>query len=160
TGHLVFSTLHTNDSASAITRLIDMGVKPFLAASSIQAILAQRLIRMLCEHCRAADPSPDAKLLRLVGISEEERERGNISRAVGCARCGQVGFRGRRGIFELLQMNSEIRELAFEQASLARIREAARRTGMRNLLGDGKIKILRGATTPKEVARFAQSDQA
>jgi type IV pilus assembly protein PilB len=158
TGHLVFSTLHTNDAPSAITRLIDMGVKPFLVASSIQAVLAQRLIRMLCDRCKQRDPKPDARLLQLVGVTPEEREKGNISMPVGCANCGKIGFRGRKAIFELMPMNSEIRELAFQRATIGRIRDAAMRAGMRSLLEDGKIKILRGATTPVEVARFAQAE--
>jgi type IV pilus assembly protein PilB len=156
TGHLVFSTLHTNDAPSAITRLVDMGVKPFLVASSIQAIMAQRLIRMLCPKCRQPDPDPDRKMLRLVGIGEEEISRGNISKPGRCAACGSSGYRGRKAIFEMMIMNSEIRDLAFERASISKLREAAIRSGMRSLLGDGKIKILRGDTTPGEVARFAQ----
>ncbi len=156
TGHLVFSTLHTNDAPSAITRLVDMGIKPFLVASSIQAIMAQRLIRVLCKDCKEIDESPDAKILRLVNISDEEVQAGSIHRAVGCAKCNGSGYRGRMAIFELMVMNSEIRELAFERASISAIRQAAIRGGMRSLLGDGKVKILRGVTTPDEVARFAQ----
>jgi type IV pilus assembly protein PilB len=156
TGHLVFSTLHTNDAPSAITRLVDMGIKPFLVASSIQAIMAQRLIRVLCSNCKQPDENPDAKVLRLVNISAEEVAAGNIHRPVGCAKCSGTGFKGRQAIFELMIMNSEIRELAFERASISSIRQAAIRGGMRSLLGDGKVKILRGVTTPSEVARFAQ----
>lgn len=158
TGHLVFSTLHTNDAPSAITRLIDMGVKPFLVASSIQAIMAQRLLRILCPKCREKDPSPDSRLLRLVGITPEEVERGNICKPVGCAHCGTIGYRGRKAMFELMRMNTEIRELAFARAPIGQIRDAAIRAGMRPLLGDGKLKILRGDTTPSEVARFAQAE--
>jgi type IV pilus assembly protein PilB len=156
TGHLVFSTLHTNDAPSAITRLVDMGVKPFLVASAIQAIMAQRLVRILCDKCKQRDPDPDRKVLRLVNISDEEAEAGNICKAVGCDHCGGAGYRGRKAIFELMIMNSEIRELAFNRASVGRIRQAALRNGMRSLLGDGKIKILKGVTTPDEVAKFAQ----
>ena len=156
TGHLVFSTLHTNDAPSAITRLIDMGIKPFLVASSIQAIMAQRLIRVLCEHCKKPADHLDEKALRLVNISKEEVEAGNIMQPVGCPKCNGKGFRGRMAIFELMVMNSEIRSLAFERASISKVREAAIRGGMRSLLGDGKIKILRGITTPEEIARFAQ----
>ena len=158
TGHLVFSTLHTNDAASAITRLLDMGVKPFLVASAIQAVMAQRLIRMLCDNCRERDPEPDSKMLRLVDISEDEAANGNISRPVGCAKCGDIGFHGRKAIFEMMVMNSEIRDLAFNRASIAEVRDAAIRGGMRTLLGDGKLKILRGDTTPGEVAKFAQAE--
>ena len=158
TGHLVFSTLHTNDAPSAITRLIDIGIKPYLVASSIQAIMAQRLIRILCEQCKQRDPDPDVKLLRLVNISDDEAAKGDISKPVGCSHCGKVGFRGRKGIFELMRMTTEIRELAYSGGTLSQLRQAALRSGMRPLLGDGKLKILRGTTTPGEVAKFAQAD--
>ena len=158
TGHLVFSTLHTNDAPSAITRLLDMGVKPFLVASAIHAVMAQRLIRLLCPDCREPDPDPDPRMMRLVDISEQEAAGGNICRRVGCAKCGDIGFHGRKAIFEMMVMNAEIRELAFNRSSIAEIREAAIRGGMRTLLGDGKLKILRGDATPAEVAKFAQAD--
>jgi type IV pilus assembly protein PilB len=158
TGHLVFSTLHTNDAPSAITRLIDMGVKPFLVASSIQAVLAQRLIRILCDRCRQREEKPDPLLMRLMELTPEEQAKGNISKPMGCVHCGKIGYRGRKAIFELMRMNSELRELAFQRATIGRIREAAIRAGMRTLLEDGKIKILRGDTTPAEVARFAQAE--
>jgi len=158
TGHLVFSTLHTNDAPSAITRLVDMGVKPFLVASSIQAILAQRLIRRLCDECKEPDASPDPKYLRLCGISPEEQANGTIFKAVGCSKCNNSGYRGRQGIYELMMMNGQVRDLAFQQASVAKIRAAAIATGMRPLLGDGKIKVLKGITTPSEIARVAQAD--
>ncbi len=157
TGHLVFSTLHTNDAPSSITRLLDMGVKPFLVASAIQAVMAQRLIRMLCEKCREPDPDPDRRLLKLAGITDEDLETHKVYRAVGCGHCGNIGYRGRKAIFEMMVMNSEIRELAFKRAPIGVIRAAAIRSGMKDLLEDGKIKILRGDTTPIEVARFAQA---
>ncbi len=157
TGHLVFSTLHTNDAPSAITRLIDMGVKPYLAASSIQAIMAQRLIRMLCPACREVDPDPDPKVMRLVGVEPEEGV-GKIHRPGGCSKCNQVGFKGRKAIFEFMQMNNEIRELAFNRAAISEIRAAALRAGMRSLLDDGRVKLLRGDTTAQEVSRFAQAE--
>ena len=156
TGHLVFSTLHTNDAPSAITRLIDIGVKPFLVASSIQAIMAQRLIRILCPKCAQPDEDPDPRFLKLVNINSDEVEAGNIQKSVGCPNCGGTGYRGRKAIFELMRMNAEVRELAFERAQISKIREAAIRGGMRSLLGDGKVKILRGDTTPEEIAKFAQ----
>ena len=158
TGHMVFSTLHTNDAPSAITRLIDMGVKPFLVASSIQAVMGQRLIRMLCEKCKAPEDNPDRKVLRLIGMTDEEMARGTMMKAVGCQACGGTGYRGRRAIFELMKMNSEIRDLAFNRSSVSKLRSAAVRGGMRSLVEDGKIKILRGMTTPAEVANFAQID--
>ncbi len=121
TGHLVFSTLHTNDAPSAITRLIDMGVKPFLVASAIQAIMAQRLIRMLCKECKALDPDPDHKFLRLHRITPEEAA-GRVAKGVGCPVCNNTGYKGRKAIFEMMIMNSEIRELAFSHAPIAKIR--------------------------------------
>ncbi|MBL0871286.1 MAG: Flp pilus assembly complex ATPase component TadA [Phycisphaerales bacterium] len=155
TGHLVFSTLHTNDAPSAITRLIDMGVKPFLVASAIQAIMAQRLVRVLCPKCKDIDPEPDAKYMRIVGITPEEGA-GKVLRPVGCDNCNQTGYRGRKGIYEMMVMNSEIRELAFKQEPVAKIRAAAIANGMRSLVNDGKIKILKGVSTPEEVSRSTQ----
>ena len=157
TGHLVFSTLHTNDAPSAITRLVDMGVKPFLVASSIQAIMAQRLIRMLCKECKQLDPSPDHKLLSLVGIKPNEAE-GRIYKAVGCPVCNNTGYKGRKAIFEMMALNSQIRDMAFKGASIEKIRAAAIANGMRNLAGDGRIKILKGETTPDEIARVTHSE--
>ena len=156
TGHLVFSTLHTNDAPSAITRLIDMGIKPFLVASSIQAIMAQRLIRVLCDKCKRPAENIDPKIMSLVNISPEEIAVGSVMEPVGCNECNQNGFKGRKAIFEMMIMNPELREIAFQRGSISDLREAAIRSGMRSLLGDGKIKILNGITTPDEVARFAQ----
>jgi type IV pilus assembly protein PilB len=160
TGHLVFSTLHTNDAPSAITRLIDMGVKPFLVASSIQAIMAQRLIRVLCTECKALDDSPDPKYMRLTDITPEEAA-GNVYKPCGCAVCSGTGYKGRKAIFEMMVMNAQVRDLAFKLAPLVEIRQAAIASGMRTLVEDGKIKILNGTTAPGEVARMAQveSDQ-
>jgi len=156
TGHLVFSTLHTNDAPSAITRLIDMGLKPFLVASSIQAVLAQRLVRILCDHCKQPDNEPDSRMLGLVGLTKADLAERTIYKAEGCNRCANTGYRGRQGIYELMMMNSEIRELAFNRAPVNKVRSAAKASGMRNLLGDGRLKILEGKTTLEEVARIAQ----
>jgi type IV pilus assembly protein PilB len=158
TGHLVFSTLHTNDAPSAITRLIDMGIKPFLVASSIQAIMAQRLIRKICPECKEVDPAPDKFILRMLGITDADLEGKQVYRGAGCQRCGDMGYRGRQGIFEMLEMNNEIRELAFVRAQTSKIRRAARASGMRPLLEDGKLKILRGVTSPEEVVRITQQE--
>ncbi len=158
TGHLVFSTLHTNDAPAAVTRLIDMGIKPFLVASSIQAILAQRLVRVICKECKEIDPNPDRFTMKLCGITDKDLEGHHIYRGAGCNRCNGAGYRGRQGIFELLEMNAELRELSFHSASASQLRKAARATGMRTLLDDGKAKILRGMTTPEEIARIAQME--
>lgn len=156
TGHMVFSTLHTNDAPSAITRLIDMGLKPFLVASSIQAVLGQRLVRILCEHCKVPDTSPNRKLMALCGMTDSDLEGQTIYKPGGCTRCGDAGYRGRRGVYELMFMNSEIRELAFNRAQVSKLRAAAVASGMRTLLGDGKLKILDGQTTLEEISRIAQ----
>jgi type IV pilus assembly protein PilB len=158
TGHLVFSTLHTNDAPSAITRLIDMGVKPFLVASSIQAIMGQRLIRTICKECKDVDPNPDKNMMKLVGLDPDKLGDKKIYKGKGCKACNGTGYRGRRGIFELMEMNGQIRDLAFAQAPVNKIRQAAKANGMRNLLEDGKLKILKGITTPEEVGRIAQSE--
>jgi len=156
TGHLVFSTLHTNDAPSATTRLIDMGVKPFLVASSIQAVMAQRLIRVLCANCKQPDPSPDPKYLSLVGITKDDLSRHTIYKSVGCEVCSGSGYKGRKAIFEMMVMNSELRDLTFRQEPVSLIRKAAIASGMRTLVEDGKVKILKGVTTPGEIARMAQ----
>jgi type IV pilus assembly protein PilB len=158
TGHLVFSTLHTNDAPSAITRLIDMGVKPFLVASSIQAVMAQRLIRILCEDCKQPDENPDPYKLRLLGIDPEQIQNRTLYKAAGCPKCNDTGFKGRKGIFEMMVMTSQIRELAFKRAATNEIRRAAIATGMRNLLGDGRLKILSGITSVDEIARITQAE--
>jgi type IV pilus assembly protein PilB len=158
TGHLVFSTLHTNDAPSAITRLIDMGVKPFLVASSIQAIMAQRLVRVLCKECKAIDSSPDPHFLRLLSITPEDMKKHPIYKGVGCPRCSGTGFKGRIAIFEMMELNSQIRDLAFSRASTSDLRKAARAGGMRTLLDDGRVKVFRGVTTPEEISRVTQAE--
>ena len=158
TGHLVFSTLHTNDAPSAITRLIDMGIKPFLVASAIQAIMSQRLIRLICKECKEEDTSPDPQIMRLLSLGAEELKGRPVYHGRGCKACNNTGYRGRKGIFEMLTMNNEMRELAFKRAPVVDLRRAALASGMRTLLGDGKLKILHGTTTPEEVGRVAKTE--
>ncbi|HUS73792.1 MAG TPA: GspE/PulE family protein [Sedimentisphaerales bacterium] len=158
TGHLVFSTLHTNDAASAITRLIDMGVKPFLVASAIQAIMAQRLVRVICDKCKVIDENPDPYHLRLLNIDPEDVERHPVYKGTGCSKCQDTGFKGRIAIFEMVEMNNELRELAFTKAPATELKKAAKASGMRTLMEDGKIKIFKGTTTPEEVARITQAE--
>jgi type IV pilus assembly protein PilB len=153
TGHLVFSTLHTNDAPSAITRLIDMGVKPFLVASSIQAIMAQRLLRTICKDCKEVDPNPDRFLMQQLGIEEEMLRDRPLYRGRGCRRCNHTGYRGRLGIFELMIMNSDLREMAFNRTPTNLLRRGARASGMRTLQEDGVQKALNGITTVEEVMR-------
>ncbi|MDB5355052.1 MAG: pilB, partial [Phycisphaerales bacterium] len=156
TGHLVFSTLHTNDAPGAITRLIDMGVKPFLVASSIQAVLAQRLIRVLCPKCKQPDREPNLMWLKLTGIQEGDLKDRTIYKPRGCEYCSGIGFRGRIGIFEMMVLNNELRTLAFERAPSNKIRKAALAGGMKSLLADGRIKVLNGTTTAEEIVKVAQ----
>ncbi len=158
TGHLVFSTLHTNDAPSALTRLIDMGVKPFLVASSIQAIMAQRLVRRICPECKDVDHDPDPRTLKLLGFTDEEVKDTTFYIGRGCNQCNGTGYRGRQGLFEVMEMTSALRQLAFDRAPLSDIRKAAVASGMNTLLDDGKMKIRHGITTPEEVAKTAQAE--
>jgi len=160
TGHLVFSTLHTNDAPSAITRLIDMGVKPFLVASSIQAIMAQRLVRIICKKCKVVDENPDPYHLQALGINPEVLKKRNVYKGAGCSQCQNTGYKGRIAIFEMFEMNNEIRELAFAKAPTTELRKAAKASGMRTLMEDGILKIFKGTTTPAEVVRITQTEGA
>lgn len=151
TGHLVFSTLHTNDAPSAVTRLADIGVPPFLIASSVIAIMAQRLVRINCPKCK--EPyQPQASELKAAGITTEQAAKATFMKGRGCNHCRQTGYRGRQGIFELMRMTSVIRELTFAQAPTQEIRRKARSVGgLKNLLEDGVLKAMRGSTTLEEV---------
>jgi len=156
TGHLVFSTLHTNDACSAITRLIDMGVKPFLVASSIQAIMAQRLIRVICKKCKAVDENPNPQHLRLLGIDPAETKKRPVYKGLGCPACHNTGYKGRLAIFEMVEMNNELRELAYKRAATGELRMVAKASGMRTLAEDGVLKVFKGISTPQEVSSTAQ----
>jgi len=152
TGHLVFSTLHTNDAPSAITRLIDMGVPSFLVASSIQAVMAQRLLRTICPSCREETTYAERELAT-VGLVPDDVANLTLYHGAGCDECGGTGYRGRIGIFEMMEMNTELQELAFQRSPTNKIREAAISSGMVDLRRDGVKKILRGMTTVEEVLR-------
>lgn len=148
TGHLVFSTLHTNDAPGALTRLVDMGVEPYLVASSLEAVLAQRLVRVLCTHCKQADQSETARQLKMkLGIPLEK----TIYKSVGCRECRNTGFYGRHAIFEWMDTDEEIRQLILKNASTDQIRHAARQKGMRTLAEDGWRLVGAGITTVEEV---------
>ncbi len=156
TGHLVFSTLHTNDAASAATRLIDMGIEPFLVASSVVAVLAQRLVRMVCASCKKPyQPSPE-ELFKL-GLPPTVLPP-TFYRGEGCPACSQTGYRGRSGIFELLLMDDEIRRLIGAKADAAAIKQQAIAKGMVTLKEEGAAKVLQGATTSEEVMRITQAE--
>jgi len=155
TGHLVFSTLHTNDSAGAITRLVDIGIEPFLISSSVIAVAAQRLIRVLCEHCKELH-QPDESLLTAIGISSQRAREADIFRAVGCDKCFQTGYRGRIGIFELMRMNQTLKSLILKSHDSNQIMDEAMTLNMITLREDGIKKVLGGFTTIEEVLRVAQ----
>jgi general secretion pathway protein E len=157
TGHLVFSTLHTNDSFGAVTRLVDMGIEPFLVSSSVIAVMAQRLIRRVCTRCTVTY-APSVEQLREIGI-DRERAAATIHRAgPGCAECKQTGYRGRIGIHELLVVDDEIRALVMKNADAATIQRSATARGMPTLREDGARKVLEGLTTIEEVIRVTQED--
>lgn len=148
TGHLVFSTLHTNDAPGAVTRLVDMGVEPYLVASSLEAVLAQRLVRVLCKQCKQVDESPTTQALKVqLGIPPET----TLFKSVGCRECRNTGFFGRRAIFEWMDSDNEIRQLVLRNASSDQIRDAALRAGMKTLAADGWRLVRQGVTTVDEV---------
>lgn len=158
TGHLVFSTLHTNDSAGAITRLLDMGIEPFLVSSSVEAIIAQRLVRTICEDCRE-EYRPEPELLREVGFPPSEVATTRFFRGRGCEECRFTGFRGRTGIYEILVVSEALRPSIIERAPSTTIKQLACQHGMRTLRDDGWVKVRAGRTTVEEVARVTQEDE-
>lgn len=157
TGHLVFSTLHTNDAPSAVTRLIDIGVKPFLVASSTRGIMAQRLVRKICDKCKESYKATDREL-RLLGPMAEQFSNVELVRGAGCDACNHTGYKGRIGIFEIFVINDEVRHMIFEQAAAASLRRRARELGMRTLREDGLRKVMSGMTTLAEVFRVTMGD--
>lgn len=157
TGHLVFSTLHTNDAPGAVTRLIDIGVKPFLVASSTRAMMAQRLVRKICKKC-GENFVPTDKELEALEIDPKKLEKTNFRRGKGCPDCNNTGNRGRMGIFEIYVLNDESRHLINSKAPAAELRRQAREMGMRSLREDGARKVVAGMTTPDEVIRATTAD--
>ena len=159
TGHLVFSTLHTNDAAGGITRLVDMGIEPFLVASSVEALVAQRLVRRLCPHCKRPWPV-DMAFLESIGFPVDDLPTGAICEPVGCEECRGTGYAGRTGIYEILLISDTIRQMIVDRKSAAEIKENALQNGMHTLRMDGFRKALDGVTTLEEVIRVASEDEA
>jgi general secretion pathway protein E len=155
TGHLVFSTLHTNDSAGAVTRLIDMGVEPFLISSSVTGILAQRLVRVICSHCKEPVRRTSERLSE-IGLSPQDVPGGITYQGAGCRECLNTGYRGRTGIYEMLVMDDTLRRLVVEGADSNELRRASCAAGMKTLRQDGATKVIRGITTIEEVLRVTQ----
>jgi type II secretory ATPase GspE/PulE/Tfp pilus assembly ATPase PilB-like protein len=155
TGHLVFSTLHTNDAPSSLTRLIDMGVEPFLISSSIIGIIAQRLVRKICPSCKEAY-KPSAEAIADIGLPVPDGA--SFYRGKGCKACKNTGYKGRLGIFEMLMLNEKMRDLVLAKVSSNTIKKAAQENGMKTLREDGLEKVLSGVTTIDEVIRVTQLD--
>jgi general secretion pathway protein E/type IV pilus assembly protein PilB len=157
TGHLVFSTLHTNDAPSAVARLVDIGVAPFLVATSTRALLAQRLVRKICKKCAAPSMPSDTELMAL-HIKPDQLEGANLLKGKGCGDCSKTGCRGRFGIFEMFVVDDEARKLIYEKVPSSVLRARAREMGMRTLREDGTRKVLAGMTTAEEVIRATVGD--
>ena len=156
TGHLVFSTLHTNDAPSATTRLIDMGVEPYLVASSLETVIAQRLVRLICKNCKEEMPDEEVGKLRAEFGDEVP---GVLYRGRGCRNCQGTGYRGRQGVFEMMPVTDEIRALILERVSSRDIRKVAMKQGMNSLRSDGWRLIGEGKTTPEEVLRLTKDEE-
>jgi general secretion pathway protein E/type IV pilus assembly protein PilB len=159
TGHLVFSTLHTNDAPGAVMRLVDIGVKPFLVASSTRCLMAQRLVRKICKKCIAPSQPTEAEI-RALGLTSEQVKNANFMKGRGCANCNNTGNRGRMGIFEIFVIQDEARKLIYDRVPSNVLRQRAREMGMRTLREDGIRKVLAGTTTPEEVIRATVGDES
>ena len=157
TGHLVFSTLHTNDAPSAVTRLIDLGIKPFLVSTALRATMAQRLVRRICPRCKE-HYRPDLRSLRQLGFDPELLAGARLEHGKGCDHCGDTGFRARMGIFELFQVTEEVQKMVYESATAHALRRQARKLGMRTMRDDGIRKVLAGQTTIEEVVATTLGD--
>ena len=157
TGHMVFSTLHTNDSVSAVTRLVDIGVKPFLVSAALRGALAQRLVRRICQSC-AQPYKPNAKELYSIGMSEQDMAGATPMKGAGCVKCGERGYKGRRGVFEMFVITEEIQEMIYSGANLVDLRRKAREAGMRTMREDGQRKVASGMTTIEEVMGATVAD--
>jgi general secretion pathway protein E len=162
TGHLVFSTLHTNDSAGAVTRLLDLGLEPYLVSSSVIAVLAQRLVRKICSDCKE-EYEPPPQELRALGLgngrlSLDQKESQKFYRGTGCDRCFQTGYRGRTGVYELMLVDEETQDFIYRRETAGKIKRQALEVGMQTLRMDGARKVLSGTTTIAEVLRVTQAD--
>ena len=157
TGHMVFSTLHTNDSVAAVTRLVDIGVKPFLVSAALRGALAQRLVRRVCQSC-AAPYKPTAKELYSIGMTEQDLANATPMKGAGCVKCGERGYKGRRGVFEIFVITEEIQEMIYSGANLVDLRRKAREAGMRTMREDGQRKVASGMTTVEEVLSVTMAD--
>ena len=150
TGHMVFSTLHTNDAPSAVSRLVDIGIKPFLVAAALRAVLAQRLVRRICPNCKQPH-TPDEQLLSSLVIRSDQALDANFMKGAGCPKCNSTGFRGRVGVFEMFTLSEELQQMVYEDASLVALRSKSKEMGMRTMREDGIRKVIAGVTLAEEV---------
>jgi general secretion pathway protein E/type IV pilus assembly protein PilB len=157
TGHLVFSTLHTNDATSAVARLVDIGVQPFLVASSVRAIMAQRLVRRLCLKCKQPGELTETEL-RGLNLEPAQKSGTEVMQPVGCEECRQTGYKGRLGIFEIFVFDDNVRHMINDRCSTLLLRQRARELGMRTLREDGMRKVLAGLTSAEEVISITLGD--
>jgi general secretion pathway protein E/type IV pilus assembly protein PilB len=157
TGHLVLSTLHTNDAPAAVARLVDIGVQPFLVSSAVRGIMAQRLVRKLCANCKVPAELSDYEA-RVLNLDTSQITKATVMRSVGCEKCRGKGFRGRMGIFEIFVADDEIRQMINRGATTLQLRHRTREMGMRTLREDGIRKVLAGLTTPEEVISSTMGD--
>ena len=155
----MFSTLHTNDAPSAVARLVDMGVKPFLVASSIRAIMAQRLIRRICAKCKVPY-TPTPYEMEVLKLEPDQLAKATIFKGAGCPDCSKSGYRGRQGIYEIFLIDEEVRRLVYEKVPSNVLRTRARELGMRTLREDGIRKVMAGITTPEEVISITAGDES
>ncbi|MDD5584733.1 MAG: ATPase, T2SS/T4P/T4SS family, partial [Candidatus Omnitrophica bacterium] len=158
--HLVFSTLHTNDAAGAITRLLDMGIEPFLVSSSLECLIAQRLVRLICPHCKTpVNTQRKTEILAQAHDAKIETRKGELFEGKGCQECRFTGYHGRIGIYEILRITEPVREMILAKASSQQIKQKAIAEGMRTLRYDGLCKVLAGRTTLSEVVRVTQQEE-
>ena len=160
TGHLVFSTLHTNDAAGAVTRLLDMGVEPFLVSSSLIGVIAQRLVRRNCPFCSELVGPPSVEFIEALGITPQELQTGQFKEGKGCGKCNNSGFKGRQGLYELLVIDEPLKKMIVDRKSSNELKNyAIQHQGLKTLLSDGKMNVLAGKTTPKEILRVVQREE-
>jgi type IV pilus assembly protein PilB len=158
TGHLVLSTLHTNDAPSTVNRMIDMGIEPFLVASSTNLIMAQRLLRKICNTCKT-DVKLHPEVLRELGLSEDEAKKEHFKEGKGCLDCNNTGYRGRMGVYEVMPLSAKLRDLILDRASVSEIKKQAVSEGMLTLRADGLMKLKKGLTTAEEVLKETAADR-
>jgi type IV pilus assembly protein PilB len=158
TGHLVFTTLHTNDAPSSIARLLDLGVEPFLVTATLEGIIAERLVRKICEKCKTPFEPSEGQLVEL-GLSPDDVKGKKLFYGQGCDKCNNTGYRGRTGVFEIMLFNDEMRDLIMNQASTSVLRAAAQKAGMKRLRDNGLAAIYDGITTIDEVVRETIAEQ-